>query len=65
MNPHNWRGSCRGGAQSAAQPANMRPVPGWAAHRMPIPGLYRAGSTTHAGSLVISQRPTEFLYFRF
>jgi len=51
--------------QSAAQPANMRPVPGWAAHRMPIPGLYQTGSTTHPGSLVISQRPTEFLYFRF
>jgi len=52
MNPHNWRGSCHGGAQSAAQSANMRPVPGWAAHRMPIAGLYQTGSTTHPGGSI-------------
>jgi len=52
MNPHNWRGSCHGGAQNAAQSANMRPVPGWAAHRMPIPGLYQTGSTTHPGGSI-------------
>ncbi len=27
----------------------MRPVPGWAQHRMPIPGLYQTGGTTHPG----------------
>ena len=52
MNPHNWRGSCHGGAQNAAQSANMRPVPGWASHRMPIPGLYQTGSTTHPGGSI-------------
>src|SRR4029077_11024740 len=53
MNPHNWRGSCHGGAQNAAQSANMRPVPGWAAHRMPIPGLYQTGSTTPPGGVLL------------
>jgi phytoene dehydrogenase-like protein len=52
MNPHNWRGSCHGGAQSAAQTGNMRPVPGWASHRMPIAGLYQTGSTTHPGGSI-------------
>src|SRR5204863_100595 len=52
MNPHNWRGSCHGGAQNVAQSANMRPVPGWASHRMPIAGLYQTGSTTHPGGSI-------------
>jgi phytoene dehydrogenase-like protein len=52
MNPHNWRGSCHGGAQNVAQSASMRPVPGWASHRMPIPGLYQTGSTTHPGGSI-------------
>jgi phytoene dehydrogenase-like protein len=52
MNPHNWRGSCHGGAQNAAQSAHMRPVPGWASHRMPIAGLYQTGSTTHPGGSI-------------
>jgi phytoene dehydrogenase-like protein len=52
MNPHNWHGSCHGGAQNPAQSGAMRPVPGWAQHRMPIPGLYQTGSTTHPGGSV-------------
>jgi phytoene dehydrogenase-like protein len=52
MNPHNWHGSCHGGAQNAAQSANMRPVPGWAQHRMPIAGLYQTGTTTHPGGSI-------------
>ena len=52
MNPHNWHGSCHGGAQNAAQSGNLRPVPGWAAHRMPIAGLYQTGSTTHPGGSI-------------
>ena len=52
MNPHNWHGSCHGGAQNVAQSASMRPVPGWASHRMPIPGLYQTGSTTHPGGSI-------------
>ncbi|HLQ27492.1 MAG TPA: NAD(P)/FAD-dependent oxidoreductase [Acidiferrobacterales bacterium] len=51
-NPHNWRGTCHGGAQIPAQAANMRPVPGWAQHRLPIPGLYQTGATTHPGGSV-------------
>ena len=52
MNPHNWHGSSHGGAQGPAQSGTMRPVPGWAQHRMPIPGLYQTGATTHPGGSV-------------
>jgi phytoene dehydrogenase-like protein len=51
-NPHNWHGSCHGGAQNAAQAAALRPAPGWAQHRMPISGLYQTGSTTHPGGSI-------------
>ena len=34
-NPHNWHGSCHGGAQNAAQAAALRPAPGWAASARP------------------------------
>jgi hypothetical protein len=39
MNPHNWRGSCYGGAQNAAQSGNMRPRSrsAGARHRQPTP----------------------------
>jgi phytoene dehydrogenase-like protein len=52
LNPHNWHGTCHGGAQIPAQAASLRPVPGWAQHRMPIPGLYQTGATTHPGGSV-------------
>jgi phytoene dehydrogenase-like protein len=52
INPHNWHGSCHGGAQIPAQAAGLRPAPGWASHRMPIPGLYQTGATTHPGGSV-------------
>lgn len=52
MNPHNWHGTCHGGAQNAAQSGALRPVPGWAQHRMPIPGLYQTGATTYPGGSV-------------
>ncbi|MGH8927341.1 MAG: phytoene desaturase family protein [Acidimicrobiia bacterium] len=52
MNPHNWHGSCHGGDQDGAQSGALRPAPGWAQHRMPIPGLYQTGSTTHPGASV-------------
>jgi phytoene dehydrogenase-like protein len=51
-NPHNWHGSCHGGAHIPAQAAGLRPAPGWAQHRMPIKGLYQTGSTTHPGGSV-------------
>lgn len=52
MNPHFWHGSAHAGAQSAAQSAAMRPMPGWAQYRMPIAGLYQTGATTHPGGSV-------------
>jgi phytoene dehydrogenase-like protein len=52
MNPHNWHGSCHAGGSSPAQSGAMRPVPGYAQHRMPIPGLYQTGATTHPGGSV-------------
>jgi len=51
-NRHNWRGSCHGGDLSPAQSGEMRPVAGWASHRLPIPGLYQTGATTHPGGSV-------------
>ena len=40
-NPHNWRGSCHGGAQNAAQAAALRPAAGLGAaphaDRRPLP----------------------------
>jgi phytoene dehydrogenase-like protein len=52
MNPHNWHGSCHAGGSGPAQTGAMRPVPGWAQHRMPIPGLYQTGATTHPGGSI-------------
>lgn len=52
FNAHNWHGSCHGGDMSLAQEAELRPAPGWASHRLPIPGLYQTGSTTHPGGSV-------------
>jgi phytoene dehydrogenase-like protein len=52
MNPHFWHGSAHGGAQSPAQSGAMRPMPGWAQYRMPIPGLYQTGATTYPGGSV-------------
>ncbi|HEX6505474.1 MAG TPA: NAD(P)/FAD-dependent oxidoreductase [Terriglobales bacterium] len=52
MNPHFWHGCAHGGAQSISQTGPMRPVPGYAQHRMPIPGLYQTGATTYPGGSV-------------
>ena len=52
MNPHFWHGSIHAGASNAAQTGAMRPMPGWAQHRMPIPGLYQTGATTFPGGSV-------------
>jgi phytoene dehydrogenase-like protein len=51
-NSHNWHGSCHGGDLSPSQSETLRPVPGYAQHRMPIPGLYQTGATTHPGGSV-------------
>lgn len=52
MNPHNWHGSCHAGGSNVAQAGALRPMPGYAQHRMPIPGLYQTGATTHPGGSV-------------
>jgi phytoene dehydrogenase-like protein len=49
MNPHSFEGCCHGGTDGPSQTGAMRPVPGWAQHRMPIPNLYQTGGTTHPG----------------
>ncbi|MBZ5526904.1 MAG: NAD(P)/FAD-dependent oxidoreductase [Acidobacteriia bacterium] len=52
QNPHNWHGAVHAGSQGPAQSGALRPMPGWAQHRMPIPGLYQTGATTHPGGSV-------------
>ncbi len=52
FNAHNWHGSCHGGDLGPAQSGKLRPVPGWAQHRLPIAGLYQTGATTHPGGSV-------------
>jgi phytoene dehydrogenase-like protein len=51
-NPHMWHGTFHGGDRSVAYSGALRPAAGWAAHRMPIPGLYQTGGTTHPGGSV-------------
>jgi phytoene dehydrogenase-like protein len=52
MNPAMWRGSAHAGASNVAQSGAMRPVPGWAQYRMPIPRLYQTGACTAPGGSV-------------
>jgi phytoene dehydrogenase-like protein len=47
-----WHGTFHGGDRSLAHSGSLRPAPGWAQHRMPIPGLYQTGGTTHPGGSV-------------
>ena len=51
-NPHMWHGTFHGGDRSTRHSGALRPAPGWAQHRMPIPGLYQTGGTTHPGGSV-------------
>jgi phytoene dehydrogenase-like protein len=51
-NPHMWHGTMHGGDRGLAFGGAQRPVPGWAQHRMPIPGLYQTGGTTHPGGSI-------------
>ncbi len=48
-NPHNHRGSCHGGDQGLAQDGALRYATGY---RLPVPGLYQTGATTHPGGSV-------------
>src|SRR2546429_13631 len=47
MNPHMIHGAFHGGNPGPPFSGAPRPPPGWASHRMPIPGLYQTGGSTH------------------
>lgn len=49
MNPHAFEGCCHGGTDGPSQTGALRPVPGYAQYKMPIPGLWQTGGTTHPG----------------
>jgi phytoene dehydrogenase-like protein len=51
-NEHMIRGTFHGGDRTLPQSGSLRPAPGWAQHRMPIPGLYQTGGTTHPGGSI-------------
>jgi phytoene dehydrogenase-like protein len=51
-NPHMIRGAFHGGDRSLPFSGRNRPVPGFADHRTPIPGLYQTGGTTHPGGSI-------------
>lgn len=51
-NRHMVGGAPHGGDRGLAFTGEQRPVPGWAQHRMPIPGLYQTGGTTHPGGSI-------------
>jgi len=51
-NPSMWQGSIHGGSSDPSQSGAMRPMPGWAQYRMPVPGLYQTGDCTYPGGSV-------------
>ncbi len=51
-NPHMIHGTFHGGDRTLAQSGGLRPAPGWGRYRMPIPGLYQTGGTTHPGGSI-------------
>ncbi|MGH9089063.1 MAG: phytoene desaturase family protein [Acidimicrobiales bacterium] len=51
-NRHMVHGTFHGGDRGLAQSGSGRPAPGWAAHRMPFPGLYQTGATTNPGGSI-------------
>ena len=52
QNRHMVHGAPHGGDRGIGFTGAQRPVPGWAQHRMPIPGLYQTGGTTHPGGSI-------------
>jgi phytoene dehydrogenase-like protein len=52
LNPHMVHGAFHGGDRGLAFSGAQRPAPGWASHRMPIPGLYQTGGSTHPGGSI-------------
>jgi phytoene dehydrogenase-like protein len=51
-NPHMINGTFHGGDRGFAFSGDLRPAPGWAQHRTPLPGLYQTGGTTHPGGSI-------------
>jgi phytoene dehydrogenase-like protein len=51
-NRHMIHGTFHGGDRTLAQSGGLRPAPGWGQYRMPIPGLYQTGGTTHPGGSI-------------
>lgn len=51
-NRHMVHGTFHGGDRGLAQSGPWRPAPGWAAHRMPLAGLYQTGATTNPGGSI-------------
>lgn len=51
-NPAMVNGAWHGGDRGITFAGPQRPVPGWAAHRTPIEGLYQTGATTYPGGSV-------------
>jgi phytoene dehydrogenase-like protein len=51
-NRHMIHGTFHGGDRGLPFSGALRPAPGWAQHRMPIPGLYQTGGTTHPGGSI-------------
>jgi phytoene dehydrogenase-like protein len=52
INSSYFRGNPQGGDMLPDQAGPNRPVTGWANYRMPVPGLYQTGFTTHPGGPV-------------
>lgn len=51
-NPGFYRGGPQGGELLPDQMGTNRPVRGWADYRLPVPGLYQTGGSTHPGGTV-------------
>jgi phytoene dehydrogenase-like protein len=51
-NAHMIHGTFHGGDRGLPYSGAQRPAPGWAQHRMPLPGLYQTGGTTHPGGSI-------------
>jgi phytoene dehydrogenase-like protein len=51
-NPGFFRGGPQGGDFLPDQMGANRPVKGWADYRLPVPGLYQTGGSTHPGGTV-------------
>lgn len=52
VNPGFFRGGPQGGDFLPDQMGVNRPVMGWADYRLPVPGLYQTGASTHPGGTV-------------